>query len=147
MRVYLLKDLAGKGKKGEIIEVNDGYGKNFIIKNKIGIAADNALAAEVKAKKEADNFHTAQDKKAIAARIAELEKATVTLKAKVGDTGKMFGSVTGTEVSLALKDAGFDIDKRDIVITEPIKAVGTYKLKVKFPYAMSGNFTLEIVKE
>ncbi|MCL2846520.1 MAG: 50S ribosomal protein L9 [Firmicutes bacterium] len=146
MQVLLLKDLAGKGKAGEVINVNDGYGKNFIIKNKIGVLADAGVLASVAAKKEANAFHVEEEKKAIREVITKLEPTTVTLVAKMGEGGKMFGSITGTEVARALTEAGFSIEKRNIVLPEPIKTLGTYKLKVKFSYGLEGLFTL-LVKE
>ena len=146
MQIKLLKDLPGKGKAGDIINVNDGYGKNFLIKNKIGVLADAAIMAQVKAKRESENFRTEQDKAAIRELIAKLDGATVTIKAKVGEGGKMFGSITATEVAKGLAEQGFEIEKRNIVLTEPIKALGTYKLKVKFQYGLEGSFTC-VVKE
>jgi len=140
MQIYLLKDLPGKGKAGEIINVNDGYGKNFLIKNKIGVLADAGIVSKVAAKKESDAFHIEQEKAKIKVIIAKLADVTVTIIAKVGEGGKMFGSITGTEIAKALADKGFEIEKRNIVLPEPIKAVGTYKMKVKFQYGLEGTF-------
>jgi len=144
MQVYLLKDLPGKGKAGEIINVNDGYGKNFIIKNKIGTAVDKTTLAMVKEKNDSNNFRIAEEKKEIQATIAKLKDVSITIKAKVGDGGKMFGSITSTEIATALNEKGFNIDKRNIVLSEPIKVVGSYKIKVKFTYTMEGEFNLTV---
>jgi len=147
MQIYLLKDLPGKGRAGEVINVNDGYGKNYLVKNKIGVVADAAIMSKVKAKRESDDFRTAEEKAAISVIIEKLKSTIVTLRAKVGENGKMFGSITGTEVARALKDAGFDIDKRDIILPEAIKSIGNYTVRVKFAYAMSASFTLAVVGE
>lgn len=145
MQIYLLKDLPGKGKAGEIINVNDGYGKNFLIKNKIGTAVDAAVLSRVRAKADSDAFKMAEEKAAIGEIIKKLEGATITLTAKVGEGGKMFGSVTATEISKALEDQGISIEKRNIVLGEPIKNVGEYKIKVKFSYGLEGNFLLKVM--
>lgn len=140
MQVYLLKDLPGKGKAGEIINVNDGYGKNFLIKNKLATAVDNKILSDVKAKKDSDSFKVSEEKKEIQNVIEHLAAKTVTLVAKLGEGGKMFGSITATEIAKELE--GLNIEKRSIVLPEPIKTVGTYKIKCKFNYGMVGEFTL-----
>ena len=144
MRVYLNQDLPGKGKAGEIIEVNDGYAKNYVIKNKIGVPVTNEIMSMVKSKKEADSFHTEQEKARIRELIGKIESSPVTLTAKVGDGGKMFGSITSQEIAKALVDAGFDVDKKNIVLPEPIKMVGSYKIKLKFGYSLEGNVNVEV---
>lgn len=143
MQVFLLKDVPGKGKAGEIVNVNDGYGKNYLIKNKLAQPVDNKILTESKAKKDSDAFKVAEEKKEIQAVIDQLNTTTVNLVAKLGEGGKMFGSITGAEISAALGEKGLSIEKRNI-ITEPIKTVGTYKIKCKFNYGMQGEFTLVI---
>ena len=147
MQIYLLKDLPGKGKAGEVITVNDGYGKNYLVKNKIGVVADAGILAKVKAKRESDDFRMNEEKSEIKGIVEMLAQTVVTLKAKVGESGKMFGSITGTEVARALMDAGFNIDKRDIILPEAIKSVGNFTVKVKFAYGIGGQFTLAVVGE
>ena len=144
MKVYLLQDLKGKGKKGEIIEVNDGYARNFVIKTGVGIVADAATIAKVKAQNESKAFHTEEDKKRLRGIIESLKGVTVTLEAKIGANGKMFGSITGAEISTELKAKGFDVEKRDIVVPEPIKSPGAYTLKIKFPYSLEGEIAVQV---
>ena len=145
MQIYLLKDLPEKkAKAGEIINVNDGYGKNFLIKNKIGVLADSSIIAKVKAKAQSDDFHTQQEKQRIREVIARLSDAEVIIKAKVGD-GKLFGSVTGGEIATELKSMGFEIEKRDILMAEPIKSLGTYKLRIKFAHSLEGVVTVSVI--
>lgn len=145
MRVYLEKDLPGKGKAGDIIEVNDGYAKNFVIKNKIGVAVTNEILSKVKARQESDTFHTEQEKAKIKELILKIVASPVTLTAKVGENGKMFGSITSLEIAKALLDSGFDIDKRNIVLPEPIKMIGAYKIKLKFGHGLEGHVDVNIV--
>lgn len=144
MQIYLLRDLAGKGKAGEIINVNDGYGRNFIIKNGIGKAVDNSVKSHVEAKAAAGAFHKETEIKAIKAVIERLSKTTAKISVKIGANGKLFGSVTSHEIATELSRLGFDIEKKNVVLPEPIKTVGSYKIKVKFNYSLEGTFTLEV---
>jgi len=144
MQILLKKDLAGKGKAGEIINVNDGYGKNFVIKNGYGVLVTPGIQAQVKAKAESDAFKIAEEKKEIAAVVEKLGKTEIVITAKIGENGKLFGSITGGDVERELRDKGFEIEKRQIVLSEPIKTVGLYKLKVKFAYGMEGTVSVEV---
>jgi len=139
MQIYLLKDLPGKGRAGEIINVNDGYGRNFLIKNKIGKAADNAIRAEVKSRQDSETFHKQEDIKATRDLAAKLEAQTVIVRASVGANGKMFGSVTSAEIAAQL-----GIDKKFVHLPEPIKSTGTYKIKCKFAYGIEASVNLEV---
>lgn len=139
MQVFLLKDLPGKGKKGEIINVNDGYGRNYIIKNGIGKAVDNSIRTEVRAKQDSDTFHRQEEVKAYKELAAKLEATPVVIKTRIGDNGKMFGSVTSAEIATQLA-----IDKKFIHLGEPIKAIGTYKIKCKLSHGIEATVTLEV---
>jgi large subunit ribosomal protein L9 len=139
MQVYLLKDLPGKGKAGEIISVNDGYGRNFIIKNKIGTAVDAAVLNKVRAKQESDSFHKQEDIKATKELADKLSQKQVVIKVSVGANGKLFGSVTSKEIADEL-----GIDKKYIHMTEPIKAVGTYKIKCKLAHGIEAVVNVEV---
>ena len=143
MQVYLLKDLSGKGKAGEIINVNDGYAKNFIIKNGIGKPVDNSVRTAVESKQQSLAFHKSEEIAAIKEICKRLSGVTITIFVKVGTTGKLFGSITGQEIAAELNKQGFNIDKKNLVF-EPIKEVGTYKIKVKFNYGLESLFLLEV---
>ena len=144
MQVYLLKDLPGKGKAGEIINVNDGYGRNFIIKNGIGRAADNATISQVKSKQESSDFHRQEEIAAIKKICEKLKEVKVDLYAKVGANGKMFGTITGQEIAAELAKLGYDIDKKNLVIPA-IKELGIYTVKAKFNHSLSADFTMEVM--
>ena len=146
MQIYLLKDLAGKGKAGDIITVNDGYGRNFLIKNGIGRVVDSAILAQVKAKQQSCEFHKAEDVARLKEICNRLEEITVEMSRKVGANGKMFGAVTASEITAEVNKLGFDIDKKNLVV-ETIKDIGTYKVKVKFNYGLSAEFTVNIKGE
>jgi large subunit ribosomal protein L9 len=142
MQIYLIKDLKGHGKAGEIVNLNDGYAKNFVIKNKIGKVVDNAVLTQIKAKTEADNFHRQEEIAGIKEVIKELGATKITMTAKAGANGKLFGSITAPEISAELSKHGIEIDKRHIHLPEPIKASGAYKITVKFPYGLAGAVNL-----
>ena len=146
MQIYLLRDVPGKGKAGEIINVNDGYGKNFLVKNKFGQIVTPQILAQVRAKQESDAFRLAAEKAQISDIIKRLGATIIYVSAKVGD-GKLFGAVTGSEIAKALVAAGFEIEKRNIVLPEPIKALGEYKLVVNFAHGMKGEFKLHVISE
>jgi len=141
MKIYLLKDLKSKGKAGDIIECNDGYARNFVIKNGYGKVADAGVISHVRAQAESNAFHKAEDITEIKKTIEKLKDVHIELSAKVGAGGKMFGGITGTEISAELDKLGFNIEKKNLVFDQ-IKSVGSYKIKVKFNYAMSGEFVL-----
>jgi large subunit ribosomal protein L9 len=139
MQVYLLKDLPGKGRKGEIINVNDGYGKNFLIKNGIGRLVDNAILSQVKSRQESETFHKQEEIKEMRELADKLAQKTVRLKVTVGANGKMFGSVTSAEIAAQL-----GIDKKFVQLAESIKCTGTYKVKCKFQYGIEATITVEV---
>lgn len=142
MQIFLLKDLKGHGKAGDIVALNDGYAKNFVIKNKIGRPVDNAILSQIKSKTESDNFHKQTEIAEIKEIIAKLDATPIKLTAKVGANGKLFGSITATELAAELAKSGIEIDKRHIVLPEPVKTVGAYKILVKFPHGLNGNINL-----
>jgi large subunit ribosomal protein L9 len=142
MQIFLLKDLKGHGKAGEIVNLNDGYAKNFVIKSKIGRSVDNEIKSQIKSKTESAEFHRQTEITEIKAVIKKLEQTPITMTATVGANGKLFGSITANELSAALKKQGLEIDKRHIVLPEPIKAAGAYNIIVKFPYQLSGEINL-----
>ena len=145
MKVILLQDVKGKGKKGQMLEVSDGYARNYMLPKKMAIEAtadaintknmNDKAAAEKTAKERAEAVE-------ISRRIREL---TVTVKAKGGGTGRLFGSVTTQEIADALKaSAGITLDKRKIVLSDPIKSVGTYTVQCKLGYEITAPLTVKI---
>lgn len=144
MQIFLLKDLKGHGKAGEIVTLNDGYAKNFVIKNGIGKPVDNAVISQIKSKTESSEFHKQTEINKIKDIITELDRTPIKITAKVGANGKLFGSVTAAELSAELDRNGVALDKRHIILPEPIKAAGAYKILVKFPYGLSGNINLTV---
>ena len=145
MKVILLQDVKGKGKKGQMLEISDGYARNYMLPRKLAIEAtadaintmrmNDKAAAEKEAKERAEALELSR----------KLREMTITVKAKGGGAGKLFGSVTNQEVSDALKaTAGIVLDKRKIVLSDPIKNVGTYTVQCKLGYEITAPLTVKI---
>ena len=134
MKVILLADVKGQGKKNDVIEVSDGYGKNFLIPRKLAKAADAQSLNDVKVKEEARLYRIETEKKEARALVERLKTLEVKIPASSGADGRLYGSVTAKDISERLQaDYGIAIDKRKIVMNDPIKAYGKYELDVK-PY-------------
>lgn len=131
MKVILLQDVKGQGKKGEVKEVNEGYARNFLIKKGLAEEATSTKLNELNQKKSSEAFHKQEEIKAMTALAAELKGKKFALSVKVGQTGKTFGSVTAQDISDSLKVAGYDVDKKKIVIPSPIKQVGEFEVDIK----------------
>ena len=144
MQVYLLKDLPGKGKKGDIIDVNDGFGRNYVIKNKIGTTVDNSVLARVKAAKESAAFRTEQEIKEARELAARLGQTTVVVEAAMGNGGKMFGSITAADIETRLIEQDIFIDKKHIRLSEPIKATGSYNITCKLPHGIEAQVAVQV---
>ena len=132
MEVVLLEDVKALGKKGQVVKVNDGYARNFILPKKLGVEATSKNLNDLKLQK-ANAEKVAAEQLAAAKELAEkIEKLTVTLKMKAGEGGKAFGSVSSKEIGKAIEDQiGLEIDKKKLVLPEPIKTFGTHEVPVK----------------
>lgn len=131
MKVLLEQDVKGTGKKGEIVSVSDGYARNFLLPRRLATPADAAAVNAANISKSAAAHRKFQA--GVAARDAakQLEGASVTVAAKVGENGRLFGAITGKEIAAALKEqCGMDIDKKKIALSEPIRATGEYTARV-----------------
>ncbi len=132
MKVILLEDVKALGKKGQIVNVNDGYARNFILPKKLGLEANNKNLNDLKLKK-ANDEKIAQEQLEEAQELGKkIEAGKVELAIKVGEGGRTFGSVSTKEIALAVKDQmGYDIDKKKIQLKEAIKTLGTHNVPVK----------------
>ena len=145
MKVILQQDVKGKGKKGQMIEVSDGYARNYMLPRKIAVEATpdniNTMRMNDKALLERQTKERAE-----AVRIMnEMKEVTLTLRVKGGGAGRLFGSVTTQEISEALKEQmNIDVDQRKIVLDEAIKNVGTYTVKCKLGYEVVGNLKVKV---
>ena len=145
MKVILMQDVKGKGKKGQMIEVSDGYARNFMLPRKLAVEAtadavntmrmNDKAAAEKAAKERAEAVEVSN----------RLRQLTLVVKAKGGGAGRLFGSITNQEIADALKaNTGIALDKRKIVISDPIKNVGTYTVQCKLGYEITAPLTVKI---
>ena len=142
MKIILLQDVKGQGKKGEVIDVNEGYARNFLIKKGLAEAATASKLNDINMKKSASEFHRAEEIKATQAMAKEINGNTFTVNIKAGQNGKVFGSVTGADVSDALKAAGYEVDKRKVVLTSPIKTLGQYDIELKLMEGISAKIKI-----
>ena len=147
MKVILLADVKGQGKKNDVIDVSDGYAKNFLIPRKLAKIADAQSLNDVKTREEARVSRIAAEKKEAEALAERLKTITVTIKASCGADGRLYGSVTAKDVSERLAaDFGISIDKRKITVSDPIKAYGRYALEVKLYPEVTGTVTVAVTE-
>ena len=148
MKVVLLADVKGQGKKDQVVEVSDGYARNFLFPKKLAISADSKALNEIK-NKEASKQHKLDVEKANALDIAKkLESITVVFEYAAGPDTKLYGSVTAKDVADELKKKhGIDIDKRKITLTEPIKSFGSFKADVKLFSDVNGKISIEVTSK
>jgi len=146
MKVVLLKDLKGKGKKGDIINVNDGYAANFLVPNGYAVVGTNSAVNEANQAKQANAYREEQNRLAAQELAKKLQGKEVMISVKAGANGKIFGSVTNKEVSVALEKLGFDIDKKKIEL-EQVKSLGTYESKIKLYPNISASIKVNVVGE
>ena len=145
MKVILLQDVKGKGKKGQMIEVSDGYARNFMLPKKLAIEATPDAINTMRMNDKATQERIAREKAEALEVSNKLRAMTLTVKAEGGGAGRLFGSVTNQEIADALaKSAGIKLDKRKIVISDPIKAVGTYTVTCKVGYEINAPLTVKI---
>ena len=132
MKVVLLADVKGQGKKGDLVNVSDGYARNFLFPKKLAMEANATILNEIKNKAEAESYKKAEDKKAALQLSEKLKEIVLKYKSTGGADGKLYGAVTAKDIADKLSaDYGITVDKRKIVIAETIKTVGQYVLDVK----------------
>ncbi len=148
MKVVLLQDVKSQGKKGDLINVSDGYARNFLIPKGLAKEASSQVLNEIKGKNEAKQYHKNMEEEK-AKNIAErMKDFTIEIKAKCGDNGKLFGSVTSKEVSAELKKKyNIDIDKRKLDIGDGIKTVGTTLVKAHLYTGITGTFKVIVTEQ
>ena len=145
MKVILLQDVKGKGKKGQLIDVSDGYARNYMLPRKIAVEATADAVNTMRMNDKAAAEKAARERAEALEISKKLRDMTLVVTAKGGGAGRLFGSVTNQEIADALaKKTGIKLDKRKIVIAEPIKSVGTYTVNCKLGYEISAPLTVKI---
>lgn len=147
MQIVLLEDVKSLGKKGEIVKVNEGYGRNFILPKKLGVEATAKNLNDLKLKKANEEKVAAKLLEEARELGAKLEKASVTLSIKAGENGKAFGSVSSKEISKAVQEQlGLDIDKKKLVLADPIKTLGPHEVPVKLHRDVTAKLSVKVVE-
>ena len=145
MKVILLCDVKGQGKKDQIINVSDGYARNFLFPQKKAIPADAKATSELKSKEESKQFKINEEKKAAEALAEKISKVTVDIKMEHGADGRLYGSVTAKDIAEKLKKRlGVEVDKRKITLKESIKAYGKYSVEVKILADITAKFVVHV---
>ena len=144
MKVILQQDVKGQGKKGQMVEVSEGYARNFLLPRKLAIEATPDAINTMKMNDKATQERIAREKAEAMEIGKKLREMTLTVTAKGGGAGRLFGSVTNQEIADALAKTGIKLDKRKIIIAEPIKNVGTYTVTCKLGYEISAPLTVKI---
>ena len=145
MKVILKADVKGSGKKGDIIDVSDGYAKNFLLKKGLAEIATASGVNEVQQKRTADAFHKAENIKALKAMAAELNEKEVTVSIRAGENGRVFGSVTTAQIAASLLELGYDVDKKKITLKDAIKNIGVFEAEVRFMEGASAKIKVNVV--
>ena len=147
MEIVLLEDVKALGKKGQIVTVNDGYARNFILPKKLGVEATSKNLNDLKLKK-ANDAKLAAEILAAAKELAEkLDESKVTLSIKAGEGGRAFGSVSNKEISKAITDQlGLEIDKKKIVLNDPIKSIGSFEVPIKLHKDVTARLAVKVVE-
>lgn len=145
MKVILKADVKGSGKKGDIIEVSDGFAKNFLLKKDLAEVATASGINEIHQKRTADAFHREEFVKAQKELAAKLNGVEVTVPIKAGKNGKVFGSVTTEKVADALSALGYEVDKKKVVTKLPMKNVGDYDAEVRLMEGVSAKIKVHVI--
>ena len=148
MKVILQQDVKGQGKKGQLVDVSDGYARNFLLPRKLAVIATAENLNTMKQQEKARKAQEAAEKAEAEATAKKLEGLMVKIPAKAGEGGRLFGAVTAKEVSEALSaQHGVSIPKTRLVMEEPIKACGGYQIKAKLGYEVTGTVNVMVVEE
>ena len=148
MKVILQQDVKGQGKKGQMVEVSEGYARNFLLPRKLAIAANADAINTMNLKEKARKAEEARQKAEAEATVEKLKECMVKLTAKAGNGGRLFGAVTTKEISEGLKaQFNIDIPKQKLVLDEPIKAFGSYQIKAKLGFEVVGTVYVSVFEE
>lgn len=147
MEIVLLEDVKALGKKGQIVTVNDGYARNFILPKKLGVEATSKNLNDLKLKKANDARLAAEVLAAAKELAAKLDESKVILSIKAGEGGRAFGSVSNKEISKAITDQlGLEIDKKKIVLNDPIKSIGSFEVPIKLHKDVTARLAVKVVE-
>ncbi len=145
MKIILKADVKGTGKKGDILEVSDGYAKNFLLKKGLAEIATTSGINEIKQKRRAEEFHKAESLKTMKELAQKLNGLEIPVAIKVGENGRAFGSVTTANIAAALEERGYEVDKKKITTKETMKSVGTYDAEIWLMEGVSAKIKVSVI--
>jgi large subunit ribosomal protein L9 len=146
VKVLLKQDVAKIGKKGQILDVKEGYARNFLIPGGLAVEASGGAMKQIEEEKKASDRHKAKEKEEAQDLAKKIEAVSILLKHKAGEEGRLFGSITSAEIAEALKQKSFNIDKKKIVLDEPIRLVGDYEVKIKLYPEVVAHLNVRVEK-
>ncbi len=147
MKVFLKEDVKNLGRIGEVVSVSDGYARNFLFPKKLAVEANTKNIKEFEHNKRVIQEKAAKVREERKGSAEKLSSVSLTIRAKAGEEEKLFGSVTNMDIAEALKEAGYEIDKKKIVLAEPIKRLGEYSVEVKIDSEISAQVKVNVVAE
>lgn len=147
MKIILRQDFDALGQSGDVVTVKDGYARNFLIPRGVAVLATKTNVRILEEENKTRSYRLEKDKRSAQELSKELEKISITAAVAVGEEDKVFGSVTSQDIAQLLAEKGFDIDKRKIVLDEPIKALGVYTVPIKLHSEVETNVRVWVVKE
>ena len=145
MRVILLKDVKGQGKKGDVVEVSDSYARNYLIKGGYAEQATAVKINDIAQKKAAAGFHRSEELKAAHELAKQLKGGQFSVNVKAGAGGRLFGSVTAADISEALAGAGYSVDKKKIVLSSPLREAGDYDVELRLFEGVTAKIRVKVV--
>jgi large subunit ribosomal protein L9 len=147
MKILLKQDVKGIGKKGQILEVKEGYARNFLIPNGLGVEATGGALKQAQESQKVVERQKAKEKEEAEALAVKIKGLTLTLRHKAGEEGRLFGSITSHEIAEALKGQSLDIDKKRIVMEEPIRLLGEHSVKVKLHPEVVADLRVNVMRQ
>ncbi|EZH66148.1 50S ribosomal protein L9 [Bacillaceae bacterium JMAK1] len=147
MKVIFKQDVKGKGKKGEVKDVSEGYARNYLLKNDLAVEASTGNMKDLQAKQKSDDKKLQEEREEAEKTKAELESTDVEMNAKAGEGGKLFGAVSTKQIHEALKKKGFKVDKRKIELSEPIRTLGVTKVPVKIHPEVTATVNIHVKEQ
>ena len=147
MKVILTQDVKGTGKKGEIVEVNDGYAKNCLLKKGLALPGNSTNLSNANSKKQAEEYKKQVEIDKMKELKSNLDGKEIELKARCGENGKVFGSITSKEIAETLLSLGYDVDKKKIQLSSPIKTLGIYPLVIRLMAGVIAKIKINITAE
>ena len=145
MKVVLLKDIKGKGKAGDIVNVSDGYAANYLFPNKLAVVGNAGNLNQAESKKQSDNYRKDQIRQEAFENAKKINGKEVTISVKIGENGKLFGSVTSKEIADEVSKLGVEVDKKKVELNDNIKSVGKYNVKIKLHPDVTAKCVVNVV--